>query len=275
MQPAGYWFKPGPGYSPKYLSTVWSMIMLGQLGASAEVDERVARACAYVIEHAMTPGGQFSDTGGPGGTYDCLHGNLLTALLDLGSTDPRLERAIEWAARTVTGEGIALATDRDTPMRYNAQKCGPLFRCNANGMQPCAWGAVKIMLAFAKWPKKRRTPLIQRAIDLGADFLLSTDPAAAAYPTRNGQKPDPRWRKFGFPVFYVADVLQTVEALALLGYGQDPRLANALRLILDKQDHQGRWTLEHDHRTWVSFGAKKTVNKWVTLRALRTLRAAS
>jgi len=30
----GYWVKPGPGYNPKYRSTVWSVIMLSQLGAN-------------------------------------------------------------------------------------------------------------------------------------------------------------------------------------------------------------------------------------------------
>ena len=28
MDQAGYWVEPGPGYNPKYRSTVWSMIML-------------------------------------------------------------------------------------------------------------------------------------------------------------------------------------------------------------------------------------------------------
>lgn len=29
MQPEGFWSKPGPGYSPKYRSTVWALILLG------------------------------------------------------------------------------------------------------------------------------------------------------------------------------------------------------------------------------------------------------
>ena len=28
MQPDGYWQTPGPGYNPKYRSTVWSLILL-------------------------------------------------------------------------------------------------------------------------------------------------------------------------------------------------------------------------------------------------------
>ncbi len=32
MDAAGYWARPGPGYNPKYRSTVWSMILLAQAG---------------------------------------------------------------------------------------------------------------------------------------------------------------------------------------------------------------------------------------------------
>ncbi len=35
MDESGFWTKPGPGYNPKYRSTVWAIILLAQLGASA------------------------------------------------------------------------------------------------------------------------------------------------------------------------------------------------------------------------------------------------
>jgi hypothetical protein len=77
-------------------------------------------------------------------------------------------------------------------------------------------------------------------------------------------------------VFYVTDLLQNVEALTALGLGGDPRLANAIRFILDKQDPDERWALEHHYndKTWVDFGPKKQPNKWVTYRAMRVLRQA-
>jgi hypothetical protein len=277
MNRAGYWVEAGPGYNPKYRSTVWAMIMLAQLGASAAQDERIARACAYVLDHALTPGGHFTASGAPSGTADCLQGELCWALVELGCDDPRLESAFVWMARSVTGEGIAPATDRQAEVRYYAGKCGPLFACGSNNKLPCAWGGVKVMLAFGKWPAKRRTPVIRRAIRQGVGFLLGVDPAEANYPTGYSDKPSGNWWKFGFPVFYVTDLLQNVEALAGLGYGRDPRLTNALAIIRDKQDAQGRWPLEYDYtgKTWVDFGRKKQPNKWVTLRALRVLKAAA
>jgi hypothetical protein len=277
MNKAGYWSEPGAGYNPKYRSTVWSIIMLAQLGASPTDDKRIPQACAYLLDNAIASGGQLTTNGVPSGTADCLQGNLCWALVELGVDDPRLDKAFEWMARSVTGEGVAPGIDKKAAVRYYAGKCGPNFACGSNNKLPCAWGAVKVMLAFSRWPKKRVSPVIKRAIQHGVQFLFSTDPALAGYPTGWTDKPSQNWWKFGFPVFYVTDLLQNVEALVRLGYGSDPRLAKALTVIREKQDEQGRWPLEYDYtgKTWVDFGPKKQPNKWVTLRALRVLKRLS
>jgi len=274
MHPDGYWDQPGAGYNPKYRSSVWSLLMLAQLGASIHVDERIERACDYLLQHGLTAGGQFSANGAPSGTADCLQGNLSWALTTLGCPDARLETAFEWMARSVTGEGIAPMEDKKAAVRYYGGKCGPNFACGSNNKLPCAWGAVKVMLAFSVLPLEKRTPLIESAIEKGVDFLFSVDPASAAYPTGYAEKPSQNWWKFGFPVFYITDLLQLVEALTALGYGKDPRLQRAMDIVREKQDTAGRWLMEYNYqdKTWVDFGDKKKPNKWVTLRALRVLK---
>jgi hypothetical protein len=196
--------------------------------------------------------------------------------MELGCEDPRLDKAFEWMARSVTADGVAPMDDKAAPVRYYAGKCGPNFACGANNKLPCAWGAVKVMLAFSKLPGEKKTPLINRAINAGISFLFSKDPVEADYPCGYAAKPSGNWWKFGFPVFYITDLLQNVEALVGLGYGQDPRLKKSLGFISGKRDSQGRWALEYDYtgKTWVDFGPKKRPNKWVTLRALRVLKSA-
>ena len=83
------------------------------------------------------------------------------------------------------------------------------------------------------------------------------------------------WWKFGFPVFYVTDLLQLAEAFVGLGYETDSRLSATLQLIHEKQDSEGRWPLEYEYtgKTWLDFGQKNVPNKWVTLRTLRILKA--
>jgi hypothetical protein len=277
MYPEGYWVKAGPGYNPKYHSTVWAIILLAQLGASIHEDERIERACRYILDHTLTDYGQFSVSGTPGSTIDCLQGNLCASLLDLGIEDNRLDKAFEWMARSVTGEGVAALGDKNTFIRYYSGNCGPDFACGANNKQACAWGAVKVMLAFSKLPTYKRTSLIEKAIMHGIDFLLSGDPAEAPYPNGLNDKPSRNWWKFGFPVFYVTDLLQNIEALVGLGLGGDPRLAHAFELIREKQDSEGRWPMEYNYngKTWVDFGPKGKPNKWVTYRAMKVLKIAT
>ncbi len=275
MEPEGYWVKPGPGYGPKYKSTVWAVTLLGQLGAKVMDDPRIHTACLYVLDNAMAEHGQMSHNGAPGGTFDCLQGNLTRALLQLGCTDPRLNRAVDWAAASVTGEGIAPVTEKKAEKRFTAYKCGPNFACGANNKMPCAWGAAKIMLALSLVPKEKQTPLIQSAIRQGVDFFLGIDPVTAEWPSITG-KPSRDWWMFGFPVYYITDLMQVAEALTALGYGHDPRMKSLIDLILSKQDEKGRWPLEYRYgsKTWGNYGTEKMPNEWVTLRALRVLKRA-
>jgi hypothetical protein len=193
--------------------------------------------------------------------------------MEMDFDDPRIDKAYEWMARTVTGDGIAPMEDKDAPVRYYAYKYGPKFACGVNNKLPCAWGGVKVMLAFSKLSAAQQTPLIKKAIKQGVEFFFGIDPATAKFPTRDDSKPNRAWWKFGFPVFYVTDLLQLSEALVGLGYANDPRLSNTLNIIREKQDHEGRWPLEYDYtgKTWIDFGKQKQPNKRVTLRALRVL----
>ena len=279
MNEEGWWQRPGTGYGPKYKSTVWALILLAQLGASVKEDKRIKLACKYYLDEALNPGGQLSamTNKAPSGTIDCLQGNMLNALMELGYENKRMDAAYEWMARTTTGEGIAPMKDKHADVRYFAWKCGPNFACGANNKLPCAWGGVKVMLALSRLPVEKRSGLIGQAIRAGVDFFLAVDPSTANYPNGWAEKPSGNWWKFGFPVFYVSDILQIAEALVALGFGKDPRLANTLELIRSKQDEDGRWPLEYnyDGKTWMRFGKMKEPNPWVTLRALWVLKAAS
>jgi hypothetical protein len=273
----GCWVKPGPGYRPKYRSTVWSVIMLAQLGADGS-DPRVRKGSDYLLNHAISSSGAFSLDGRPSLALHCLNGNLIAALATLGwQEDERLRQAVDWMARAVTGEGMAPATEREAPLRfYRSGACAPVFCCSASNRKPCAWGAVKAMMGFSRLPNDARSPLVRQAIQVGVDFLLGCDPATADYPTAENTKPSRSWFRFGFPLFYVTDVLQNLEALTALGCGADPRLENAIDLVLSKQDQLGRWKMEYtyDGKTWADIEQKGKPSKWVTLRALRVLKSA-
>jgi hypothetical protein len=275
QEPAGYWVKPGPGYSPKYRATVWQVIFLDQLGADAN-DLRVRAACEYVLHHAQAESGGFATSGSksvnsppPSAVIHCLNGNLLRALIGLGFLDDeRVQRAIDWQAHAITGVGM----DR----YYASGTSGPGFACAANEKLPCAWGAIKALLGLARIPPERRTTAVERALAQGVEFLLSHDPAVADYPMGwSNTRPSASWFKLGFPSGYVADVLQNLEVLCELGSAGDPRLQHAVRWLAGKQDGQGRWRNQYAYngKTWVDFEKQGQPSRWVTLRACHVLKS--
>ena len=77
-----------------------------------------------------------------------------------------------------------------------------------------------------------------------------------------------------YPLGYVTDVLLNLEVLTETGYGSDPRLNEAVDLVLSKQDNQGRWKMEYSYNgmMWHDIEKKGKSSKWVTLRALRMLK---
>jgi hypothetical protein len=156
------------------------------------------------------------------------------------------------------------------------------------------------MIALGKVPPDRRTRNMQQAIKRGVSFLLSHDPAVADYPFGMGNRPSSRWFKFYYPLGSSADVLQNLEVLAALGQAANPKLAHALDMVISKQNQQGRWLLEHTYKELADTQERKVYywyenslrlyitgkelaeiqerkgqpSKWVTLRALRVLKAA-
>ena len=147
----------------------------------------------------------------------------------------------DWLARSITGEGIAPAEEKDAAVRfYRRGNSAPGFACSANNHLPSAWNAVKAMLALGKVSDATRTPAVRAAIETGSEFLLSRDPAVADYLMGYATKPSQGWLCFGYPIAYVTDILQMLVVLTTLGYGGDAHLRPALALLLSKQEMHGR-----------------------------------
>ncbi len=268
QHPEGYWENPGSGYG-KYRGTEWQIIFLGELGVDPS-NAIVRRGCEYLLNHSIANNGGFSAAKPPtpGGVIHCLNGNLLFALIQLGWLDDvRVQRALDWLAHAITGE---------PPISYlKSATSGAEFACAANANLPCGWGAVKAVKALAAVPPEQRTPLMQRALEQGAEFLLRFDLVKADYPISTDSKISASWFKLGFPLSYWSDLLELIAALIAVGYGADPRLTPVVEWLLSKQDALGRWTLEHtlNRKMWINIERAGKPSKWITLRALRVLKA--
>ena len=75
----------------------------------------------------------------------------------------------------------------------------------------------------------------------------------------------------------MADVLQNLEVLSELGQLADARVLPALEWLRCKQNVRGRWRNEYTYqgKLWADIERQGQESKWVTLRALCVLKAAS
>ncbi len=264
----GYWAKPGSGYWPSYRATAWQILFLAELGANGR-NHQVQRGCEYLLKHAQAVHGGLSamPNARPSGAWVCHNGSLIWALIALGyGDDERVGGAVDWLAGAITGDGFE--------SYYASGTTGPGFRCVANAGKPCAWGAVKALRALANLPPRLQSEMVKKANSMAAKFLLSRDLAKADYP--HTVRVSGEWFKFGFPLSYTSDVLEALLALRDAGYARDPRLKHAIELVISKRDADGHWALKHslNGKMWADIEGKGKPSKWVTLRALRVLKAA-
>lgn len=262
----GAWIMPGGGYSPKYRATVWSLLILAELGADPD-EARIRKGCEYHLDHSLAKNGAFSvyRKPVPSGAFHCLNGNMIFALQRLGyGEDPRVQAARDWLVHTIVGQ--PLLTDNASA------EVAPGFGCRINEERPCAWGANKAIRALLEDPKEVRIPRVEQALETGAEFLLSRNPVVADYPYT--KRVSSTWFKLGFPLSYWSDILETTSNLVDMGYGEDLRLMPALEWIVGKQDEDGRWKLENtlNGKMWVDIETKGKPSKWITLRALSVLK---
>jgi len=139
---------------------------------------------------------------------------------------------------------------------------------------------------------------VRSTIAAGAELLLRHHVHRRTHDLSRDSKPG--WRRFGFPLMYQTDALEILliltrlgreEAVAAGGAGAgarpdgasgapilgDERLREALDLVASKADAQGRWTLQStfNDRFVVPIETKGEPSRWVTMRALEALRAAT
>jgi len=267
QQADGHWEGPDRFYTAKYRGTVWTLLILAELGADG-ADARARAACEAVLRDAQDPdSGGFSTERSKkagGGLHSmvipCLTGNLTFSLIRLGMLDDlRVRRAVDW----ITAYQRFDDAEGEAPTGWPYDKLEMCW-----GRHTCHMGAVKALKALAEIPPERRTPAVQGTIAAGAEFLLRHHVHRRSHDLGKDSKPG--WRRFGFPLMYQTDALEILLILTRLGY-RDERMREALDLVASKADAQGRWTLQQtfNGRFWVDIETKGKPSRWITLRALQ------
>jgi hypothetical protein len=92
---------------------------------------------------------------------------------------------------------------------------------------------------------------------------------------RSGQPIDAEFTRLHHPPRWHFDVLRGLDALAEAGVQQDPRMADALDVLIRRRGPDGRWAANRAYpgATHVPPVPAGTLSPWITLTALRVLKA--
>ena len=266
----GSWGLPDKFYTDKYSGTVWCLLILAELAAQPD-DNQVRKACEFILKHPYNAeSGGFSyvesaKTGGglPSSVIPCLTGNMVYSLIQLGYLDDsRVQKALSWITtwqRADDGDGGAPAGSAYDRL----EMCW--------GRHSCHMGVAKALKALAAVPVERRSPEISGKIGELAEYFLVHHLFRKSLNLQEVSKPG--WLRLSFPLMYQTDILELLGIFASLGI-HDERLGEAIEKLAAKKQADGRWIMETsmDDRIPVRFDPKGKASKWMTLRALTTLR---
>jgi hypothetical protein len=280
----GYWEEPTSPYFPKYKSSYWQVMTLGQLGMD-KTDARVRKACEYIFKFQLGEGGFscYSPEGGLGEykaasqkgkklpmqedfvsslvhehQYSCLTGNMVGALVRMGYEENlRTKKALEWLVKIQNKDGGWLC---------------PYWGAHIRDTHGCFNGTICPLEAFSLVKKESLTEEMRHMAERGAEFLLMHRLFKADH---HGYKIINRsWLTLSFPVFYGYNILRGLDVLTRLGYVNDERMNDAVEALLQKRQKDGKWVLESSPvgRMQANIEVKGKPSKWITLIALRTLK---
>ena len=132
-------------------------------------------------------------------------------------------------------------------------------------------GVVKNLKALAEIPENRRSEGVAQTIEKASEFILKHQVYRRSHHLEEVIRDE--WQQFIFPQFGDIDVLEILLPLTALGY-RDPRMQDAVDLVVSKQDVHGRWTLERSYhgRMRATLEREGQPSKWITLRAMTILK---
>lgn len=240
-------------YGQKWISTTYTMVLLRQLGLPQN-DPRARESCLLFLDEGQWRDGGINVTATRRCSETCVSGMVVGLLSWFGIADPRRERVVDYLLHEQLPDG-----------GWNCQR----NRGATHSSFHTTINVLEGLRDYAAAVGPRRTETL-RAEARGREFLL----AHRLYHSHHtGAVVDPKMLRLTFPPRWRYDVLRGLDYFRAAGAPYDERLADAIGVILSKQDGTGRWPLPAPHpgAVWFDLEQPGKPSRWNTLRALRVL----
>jgi hypothetical protein len=225
-----YWDSPENGYIPKFSATSWQLIVLADLGVSSN-DPRISQAVEHFLDLHNVESGGISMRPKANQKFEphvCLTGNMVRALAKVGYyEDDRVLKSLDWLISKQLPDG--------------GWNCAPQGKHGSftSTVQPL-WALSEMMSHDARrgWEASAKN---------GSEFLLK-------HRVFKSDKDDSvvllDFLRLHYPLHYSYDYLHGLRVLTELGVKNDPRMNDAVSLLLEKRLPDEKWPLEGVYRGW-------------------------
>jgi hypothetical protein len=250
QDPVGTW--AGGLYSPKWISTTYTMLMLRDFGLQAS-NRQARKACALLLDEGLQRDGGIN-YGWRGRSETCITGMVLSILSYFQYDDDRLDTIVEHLLDQQMPDG-----------GWNCQR--PLGATHAS-----VHTTISALegLRFYELHRGRKVRAVRMAQRRGREFLLAHRLFRSH---RTGNIIKPILTRFSFPPRWHYDILRGLDYFQAVNAPRDPRLAEAIDIVRSRQREDGRWLLENSYKGKTYFELERlgAPSRWNTLRALRVL----
>jgi hypothetical protein len=261
QRPDGRWAggrsSDGGLYSPKWISTTYTMLTLRDFGLPPG-NRQARRACRLLLDQGLQ-----SDGGVSYGTWakwtgrgeTCITGMILSILSYFEYDDVRLDTI----ARN-------LLTVQMPDGGWNCQRPQGATHSSVHTTISALEG-----LRHYELHRGRDSQEVRRAQRRGREFLLAHRLFRSH---RTGKVIKPEFLRFSFPPRWHYDILRALDHFQAVNAAHDPRLAEAIAVVREKRRSDGRWPLQHTYKGKTYFQLERlgVPSRWNTLRALRVLK---
>jgi len=253
QDPEGTW--GGGLYSPKWISTTYTMLTLRYLGLPAETPQML-RGCELLLENGYRPldqGVNFAKSWDRGEA--CVSGMVLSLLAYVNYPDERTHKIVEYL--------------------FNEQMADGGWNCEAHlGATHSSFhttiSALEGLHEYEKAYPEHAAP-VREAQAQAREFLLQHYLYRSH---RTGEIVNDRMTRFPFPPRWFYDVLRALDYFQAVDAVRDERMEDAISLLMKRRRKDGRWPHYRgpSGRTFFEMEKAGQSGRMNTLRALRVLK---
>ena len=249
---AGGLSSDGGLYSPKWISTTYTMLLLRDFGLPA-TNRQARRACPLLLDQGLQRDGGIN-YGWRGRSETCITGMVLSILSYFEYDDDRLDTLAEHLLQQQMADG------------------GWNCRRDLGATHASVHTTISVLegLRHYELHRRRKVGAVRAAQARGREFVLVHRLFRSH---RTGEIIKPILVRFSFPPRWHYDILRALDYFQAVNAPRDQRLGEAIDIVRSTQRGDGRWTLHNRYKGKSYFELERlgAPSRWNTLRALRVL----